>query len=316
MKNQKYPSLFFIFYFLSFIFYLSHATRGYAQSYSLSISPSLLEILIKPGLSITKAFKITNNGDPVIITPRISSLSLDPDTNLPQINPLSETASSSWFSLTEENKALDKPIFLNTNQSENLTLKIEVPTNTTPSDYYYIFHLDSSSPNDPISNKTHISGSIGANILMSVSYLGTLNKNAEVSRINLLPIVDSFDGIRTQIVIKNTGSAYFKPIGSLTLNGILSSSKYKLLPQNVLAGTSRLLHTDLDLTNLSPFPSDNTLSLPGFFLGPYKLTLNFVPDGTSIEIKKTYYFFALPYKLILLLLLALAGVKFIATKSK
>ncbi len=53
--------------------YLLLAIPSFAQSLSLSISPPLLEVVIKPGKSILVAYNIQNSGDPVVLTPKVVS---------------------------------------------------------------------------------------------------------------------------------------------------------------------------------------------------------------------------------------------------
>ncbi|MCJ7740227.1 hypothetical protein MUP32_02835, partial [Candidatus Microgenomates bacterium] len=63
----------FVIYNLSFI--ISSPVR--AQSLSLSIAPPVVEIMIKPGKTITQTIKIANGGESTIITPLLREYTLN-----------------------------------------------------------------------------------------------------------------------------------------------------------------------------------------------------------------------------------------------
>ncbi len=297
-------------YWLVGLFFFGLPQKSYAQSYSLSITPSLVELLIKPGKSVSQVFKITNNGDPTVITPHITSFTPDQTTGKISFTAEMENAtSSSWFSLGYPDLILDKAFFLNTNSSQLLNLKIDLPETTTTGDYYFLFKVDSSAPPQEKTSGSALIASIGSNILISVSHLGTLNKNGQISRFSVPLLVDSFDPLDIFLSIKNTGSAYFKPLGNLTLKSLFLSSNYKILPQNILVASQKTLQTENSLIDNNLGQKNETLSLKGFFFGPYSLSADVTIDGTHIQLKKTVHFFAFPYKLSLIALILIVILK-------
>jgi len=270
--------VFLIFNILFFIFLPHVGGLTHAQSYSLSISPSLMELIIKPGKTITQEFKLINYGDPTIVTPQIIPLSL-----------------------ADENLKLNEPFFLDSNEKKSLILKIAVPDDAENGDQYLFFSLQSKNPPADNSNSSIIETSIGANILLTISDINTLNKTAKIQSMDFPVIIDSFDPLEGVIKIQNTGSSFLKPVGKLTLQGPLFQSDYTLLPQNILSGTSRVVKTTLDLDKQSLSPTDKTISLHGFFLGPYTSSVALHPDGTSLNLQKSVRVLAVPWKALLII---------------
>ncbi len=303
-------------YHLSFIIYLP--SKVYAQSYSLSISPSLLEVIIKPGKTVTQQFKIQNLGDETIVTPEIIPLKLDHKTGDISISYNEKLAQNidSWFSLDNPDNDMEKPFFLKNNEQKELLLKISIPEDEQPGDHYLLLSLKSKSPPIGLGSESTVESVIGANILISVTTLGTLNKTGEISSLNFPIIMDSFDSLEGQIKIKNSGSAFFKPIGKVTLKGPFLSAEYPLLPQNILSGTTRVVKTIQDLDQKTQTSADKTLSLKGFFLGPYTFKAEFKPDGTSLNLEKSVRIIAFPWKASLVIGLFVLAIYLYKKKNK
>ncbi|MBI3379542.1 hypothetical protein HY029_02165, partial [Candidatus Gottesmanbacteria bacterium] len=80
-----------------------HLRQAYAQSLSLSISPPLLEVMIKPGKSITQVYKLTNNGEPIVITTNVSELDSTGIKEGAGVNP------DKWISILSNDIALGRP---------------------------------------------------------------------------------------------------------------------------------------------------------------------------------------------------------------
>lgn len=301
-KIFKLLAVAFSFNILFFILLPKQIGLTHAQSYSLSISPSLLEVVIKPGKTVTQEFKITNHGDEVITTPQIRPLKLDPSTGNPRIS-YSEKLDpqmESLFSLTNPDLKLGEPLFLRKNETKQLLLRIAIPENTDNGDHYLLFALTSEEPPDESRSLSRIETTVGANILTTISTLGTLNKTGVIEDIQFPILIDSFDRLEGKINIKNTGSAFFKPLGKITLSSPLLNAEYPILPQNILSGTTRVIKTTLDLTSQSIAPNEKTISLTGFFLGPYTFTAQIKPDGTDLNLKKSIRVLALPWKALLI----------------
>ena len=232
----------------------------------------------------------------MIITPQILPLILDPQTGDPRISYSQKLDPNiqKWFSLPA-------PFFLTKNETKQLKVKIAIPETADNGDHYLFFALRAQPPPEESKSVSRIETTIGANILITVSSLGTLNKTGVIEKMDFPAIIDSFDRLEGKISIKNTGSAFFKPIGKINLSSPILNGQYPILPQNILSGTTRTVKTTQDLSPQSVAPSDKTISFTGFFLGPYTMTVELKPDNTNLSLKKSTRILALPWKGLLFL---------------
>lgn len=285
-SNMKF-SIGLLVYWIIGLFFLGFTQKVYAQTYSLSLSPPLLEIIIKPDKSITQIYKITNNGDPAVLTPHINKLDFNRQSGEIEIS--QENADNNWFKLENEDIILDQPFFINSNQTVLLNLNISIPQSVKVGDYYYQFSLTNSPPQDEKLLESYIRVHLSSNILISITDLGTLSKNGEITKFSAPIFLDTLDSLDIKLEMKNRGAAFFKPVGSIEISSLLNTTKYNIIPQNILVGSSRQIAT-----------AENTSKR--FLIGPYRLMAKIKIDGTNIEIQKTKYLFAFPYKLVILLL--------------
>jgi hypothetical protein len=280
-------------FFLNLIFlcYVAQAVFNapttFAQSLSLSLSPPILEVFIKPGKSVTQVYKLTNNGEPVIITPYIAMLSSSGIKEDPNFTP------ENWFSLLNTDIKLNEPFLLPSKQTKQIILRINPPLNTKMQDYYRAL-VFSTTPS-PADNSTisQISENLAAPLIVTVTESGLVPKGAVISKFEVPSFIDSFDPLDIDVEVQNTGRIYFHPNGKIELKGLLGKASYKLIPNVVLAGERKKLITE----NTVGTTSDNyTLHLSGFFIGRYEVELNFTLDEGKEQITARKTFYALPFK--------------------
>ncbi len=269
-----------------------------AQSLSLSISPPLLEVMIKPNKTITQVYKLINTGDSVIITPKLYELGFF------GISEDSKFSREKWISIVSNDIDFDKPFILGAGKEADFLLKIGPPATAVEQDYYRAL-VFSTTPNIPSdSTVSMFSQNLASPLLITVTKSGIFAKAAQVINFKMPKILDSFDPLRADIDIKNTGSTYFRPVGNLTLTGPIGHGTYDLIPSAILSGqTKKLLTADNPSQNLK----DKTLILPGFYVGKYKLELNFTLDEGTGAIKDVRTFYAIPWKIGLVIFI-LAGI--------
>ena len=312
--NSKFKIIFFIITF-NFSLLTFNLPKAFAQSYSLSLTPSLTEIIIKPDKSVSQEYKISNNADPLTLTPQVIPMQINRETG-EIIGPTNTTTASdgqSWFSLENQDIKLNEPFFLNSGQSLKLILKIDIPEGVDPADYYFHFLLGSSLPPTDQTTATYITGTIGSNILITVSRLGTLNRTAEITEFDIPFLIDTFDNPKLIIKLKNTGSAFLKARGTITLENPLSSTKYNILPQNILTKSSRFIQTTESLKE--KHETNSTLTIKKFLFGPQRITSTIKIEGTNIVLTKSSYVLALPYKAILIITLILGIYIFLKSRK-
>ncbi len=264
----------------------------YSQTYSLSIWPPLLEVLIQPGRTITQVYRLSNAGDDQILTAKI--LPFEPKdelgninlVNLPKLlNPLS-------FSFQGGDVSLGKPFILKSGESKDLVLKLVSPVKTPERDFYVSLIFETNPETRVGLSQTQAAAKIVSNLLITVSIDGQPQKQARIIEFSAPKIVDSFDPVPFTLKVENTNTAFFKPFGEIKIEGIFSQKgKIKIVPENILAGSTRNLQ-------IAPWKEK-------FILGPFRATVSFTLDETEEKLSLETNFVALPYKATLALIIVL-----------
>lgn len=295
MKSQKsklkikklllFSFLIVIFHF-SFLFF--NLRNTYAQSLGLTISPPIFEVMIKPGKSVSQTFKITNDGDPVILAATLGELTESGIKNNPDFVP------EIWLTTRNSEVELDRPLLIKTHETRKMTLLINPGIGTTEGDYYRVLYF-TTKPN-PIADTSQasIAQNIGSPILITVTNTGFVDKSAKIKSFTVPLIFDSFDNLNTRIDVENSGKTYFRPVGNINLDGPLGHAVFNIIPQVILAGQTKTISAENSYQTLS---KKLTLSLPGFFIGKYTLKTDFTLDESKIRLTQTKTTYAFPWKI-------------------
>lgn len=277
------------------------AREARAQNLALSISPPILEVMIKPGKSITQLYKITNAGEePVVITPKLFEL------GTAGVKEDTEFVRDKWVSIISNDIDFDKPFILGNNKDAEFLLKINPTTSVAERDYYraLVFATSPNLPSD--TTMSSFAQNMAVPILITVTSTGTPAKAAQIVKFDLPTIIDSFDVLISNIQIKNTGNAYFRPVGKITLTGPVGKGSYDLIPSALLTGETKQIMTT---GQSSPNMELQSLYLPGFYIGKYQLTLDFSLDDSGIKMSTVKTFYAIPWKSATILILFILGIK-------
>lgn len=285
-----------------------------AQQISLGLQPPLIESLIKPGKSISVAYKLENNGDPSIMKATI--LPFRPKGDNGQIEIAKEFDGPIRFSLDNSDLALNKPFFMRPQESTQLLLKIRVPEGTPEGDYYYTLLITTEPPSLEAGNTgSAAQAGIGANIILSVSQTGFSTIDAKISLFSIvsnltipftnkkLPLFDSNDQIPLKMIVHNKGQHVLHPDGEITLKGNFGEhATYSIVPQNILSQSQRLIMASGSAS------LNHTLTLWGFYIGKYSLSTNINFGDNTPNLYASTYFFAFPFKfgVVILIIAAIA----------
>lgn len=281
----------------------------YAQNINLSMTPPLIETIIKPDTSIVIAYTLTNSGDPGVFMPYVRPFV--PKDTYGGLVIADEFSGPIRFNLENSNIKLEEPFFLKTGQSQQLLLKVRVPQGTPEGDYYYSF-LSQNVPGKLAEggSQSIAQGAIGANVLISVTSTGVFESNAHISQLRVqapyefnfmgkkVALFESTDPVPVQLIVQNSGKSLIKPEGQILLTGTFGAdTAYNVLPENILAQSSRLIHA-------TPSGSLNnnektSFVIEGFHLGKYVVSasLNFGNKNQVSRVSTTFY--AIPIKLML-----------------
>ncbi len=301
-------------FFLVTILFLLVPGQVAAQNISLSMTPPIIELTIKPGKSVVIAYTVSNLGDPAVLSSNVRPFA--PSGIYGELNVAQDFSGPIRFNLENSNIKFDTPFFLQTKQGQQLLLKIRVPEGTPEGDYYYTF-LATNAPGKLAegSSQPVAQASIGSNILITVTNAGNFDINPRISQFKMEPryvfnlfgrrynLIESSDAIPVSLTVENKGKNLIKPHGSVTLKGTFGTAKeYTILPENILSNSSRLLHAtpsgSLDRKRAS-------LIIDGFHVGKYTLrsSVNFGLPNQNIG--SSVVFYAVPIKFIAATLVAI-----------
>lgn len=313
---------------IAFIFcvtgYMLQVTSANAQQVSLSLSPPLMEVLIKPGKSIMLAYRLKNSGDPVIVKTKV--LPLEPRGNDGGIEIKQEFSGPIRFSLTNANLEIEQPFFLKTKDSQQLLLDIRVPEGAPEGDYYYTF-LAETQPAPGLEGATgsQAKAAIGSNLLITVTKTASVEIKSKIAIFDVLPrikfkildrtvnIADSNDKIPVILIVDNNGKNLIKPEGKILLRGNFGErADFDIVPQNILSQSQRLTVATPSAEMEAKKP--NSLVLSGFFIGSYKLSTSLTFGEGSSNLFASVSFIALPFRFIFGIIVAFIVINLIVRR--
>ena len=278
-----------------------------AQQVSLSLSPPLLEVFIKPGKSIMVAYSLENSGDPTIIEAEV--VSFEPRDNLGQVSLKSTLEGPVRFYLDNADLQLNQSFFLKTGDKQQLLLRIRVPDGAPEGDYYYSL-LAHTVPPPTLEGvaSSRAKATIASNILITVTESGIVEVKPKISLFEVLSrfklkllgkrvnVIDSFDKIPLILMVENKGNNLIKPEGTILLRGNFGeTSKHEIISKNILAQSQRLIEATPSATIND---GRSSLVFSGFFVGLYHLSANITFGENSPTIFASSSFFAFPFKLL------------------
>ncbi len=296
-KTKKIPLLFLITIFNLILanFYLSSATLTSAQTVSLSVSPPILEAVVKPAEKIEQTYIIENGGGDTEISIDIYQFKETDkggvakiDKSLKEYDPLNL---KSWFEIENPKINLGEKIKLATKEKKEIKISINPPQETEDGDYYFTLVFRTELDNITVlpNAKAAISqAEIGSNIILTITKDGKINPRPEIVEFKAPKFIDSFGQITYRLEIANKGTSFFKPNGKITVTSILGE-KYilNLAPQNIIAGSSRTINCIKD-QQIIPCRVPTKI-----FFGPYKATLTFQTEDQK-KYEKTINTFGAP----------------------
>ena len=266
------------------------------SNFNLTLSPSQIEYVLKPGVTIIQAYDVTNNSDSYInLTTEV--LSWIPSGTTGSVNyQQAVTNPSITFSLNNSDLQLGQSFNLAPKTKRQLVLKIKTDSNINLSDNYYTFfvtqNLTTTSSKDNISQA---SGKIGSHILLTVSDVQDPKVESAIQNFSISPKIKDifFRPITFTGQIKNNSDFFFKINGQITI-----TKNDKIIQELILNSDNVLNHharnfscSDQNICQL------NTPLWPGHY--QVSLTLDSGLNAKSYDTS----FYVLPLSPLLFLLL-------------
>lgn len=268
-----------------------------ASRTTLTVTPPLSEIIIKPGKAITQAFTIKNEGKiDLEVTPTIIEFSPDGKTGAPIL--LLKNKTFPFASLENLDKKLNAPFKLKAGASDQLVVKIVIPEKAEEKEYYQTLLFQTRPIGLELSDGTTSTSQawIGVHMLISISKTGEQLGDLRIHNFKYPKIIDMFSPIKLDLIVKNQGKNFVKAQGEIKITALTNDvvKVFPILPENVLANSVRTLHASL------PDPEDPKSASaasfeyrPVFLLGPYTISVNVYAENQKQE-PVLYTTYALP----------------------
>ena len=275
-------------------------------NFNLTLSPTQIEFVLKPGVTIIQAYDVINNDDSSItlnteVLPWIpsgtnGSVNYNQAVNNPNIE----------FSLNNSNIQLGQSFTLAPNSKQQLVLKIKTNQTIPLSDNYYTFFVfqDQNNTTTPNNNFSQTSGKIGSHLLLTVSDTENPKVTSEIQSFSISPKIKDifFQPITFEGKIKNNSDFFFKTNGKITITKNDQIIKeLELSPDNVLNHHSRdIFCTDQSTCQINP----------PFWPGHYKVIATLDSSLNAKSYETSFYIWPIsPLLLIVLIVGIIFGIK-------
>ena len=285
---------------LTFAFFFP--TDCLAQSFSLSISPPILETMIQPGKRIIYTFDLENHSPgPINLIAKI--VPFEAEDNQGHIRLILNEEPPEFFSLLNADINFDQPFSLGSGQKIQLVVRIAIPQNQPEGDYYQTLLIEQSSPKVPLENLSQSLGAVGTNILLTISESGQPQRGLEIDSFSIpnayfSKIVDSFSIVNFDLSLRNVGEAFSKPQGSIFIRPERedkSLQEIKIRPDNILPNTTRKMQCLEEPCSFKP-PR---------LIGSYQANFEFVLDNKKYQSTISFWVFPLKITIGIIFLLIL-----------
>lgn len=299
MKIIKTILIWYTFLLLIFVFSLTVK----AQELSLSVIPPLVEVMIKPGKTITQNYQIVNGGNDGLYSVHIYPFLPNGQNGQIDINEKADIDNhplySGWFTLLQPTIKFGEKFNVPAGSTTTIAIKLNIPHEATQKDYYFVVIFQSENEIGLGQSVSQTQGRIGSNLLVSVSEDGEPFKVADIKEFTAPFIVDSLGKIDYSVVLKNVGRTFFKPTGVININNFLSKKEttLQIAPQNVLAFSERKISC-LKEESLIDCQYDSPV-----LLGLYRAKLTFTLDGGDKVYEAEVKTIAFPFSLIAVILI-------------
>jgi hypothetical protein len=259
--------------------------------------------MIQPGKEFIQNYQLVNEGSQTVIKVKfVPFTTSDKFGNVKLLEKFDENLGGylSWFKIVEPQVNSQSAFVLAPGVTKNVIVKITVPENASEGDYYstMLFETDNSAL---IGEESGVNAKIGTNLLLTVSKDGNPTRSSEIVNFSAPIFIDSFREVNYKVVIANTGSAYFKPIGKITVKPFLGKERsLEIAPQNILASSQREFPCVTSDTLIRCSLNDN------FLLGTYIAKLSYQLDGEGETYEATATTIAFPYLFLLAIFISLS----------
>lgn len=277
--------------------------KSEASDFSVGIYPPIIQIDATPPTGLKQDITLKNLSDTTITLQVVfKPFTASPENN-GQVQYLSKNdifgADPNIFDKIQILDG-DEPITditLSPKQQKTLTLRIGLPKDEPPSDYYFSILFTSKDAVNGTKNGTSLIGGIASNVLLSI---GPKSKTTGILEEFSAPWFFTRGPIPFTVLLHNISGHFIVPKGEILIKNMFNQliGKVDLLPVNILEDTRRYIPDSSGVSFTKAYWNE------GFLLGLYRanLIISLSPEGPIF--RKTIYFFALPLPYIIGIILA------------
>lgn len=271
--------------------YLLHATYASAD-FNLGIFPPIIRIDANAPADIRHEILIKNGSDSSVTL----SIALKPFTaqdtsgtvrylTAKDVFPGVDTQIYNKIQILEDGQPVNQ-ITLGPQQQKTLMLKIGLPKDEPPSDYYFSIIFKSKDIKEDQAG-AQIAGGIASNVLLSIGPKGTTQGFLDFF---YAPWFVTTGPIPFTVTLHNLSKHFIIPRGEIIIKNMFGQivGDVNLLSVNVLANSSR------NLIDSSKQDDTHAVWNEKFLFGPYKATLIIALSPEGPIIRRSIYFLAIP----------------------
>lgn len=295
--------------FITFLILVPQLQNVQAQQFAFSLQPAQNHVIAKPGASMVLPYKLTNTGDPTVVKLQPYILTVKDSTGSYELIPYhSDIPNFPQFGTSDAALKLGEPFLISSQEAIEFDVIIVTNENIEERDYYFTFvaELD---PTEGFKDTSRIilQSGIGSNIYLSITKDGSIQSTGEITQFNVQPqynfnvrnhkiaLFDSFQPVPIFLTVVNKGQRILQTSGSVSIRSSMSSETtvIPISEQFVLANSQRLIAGKNEGILSS---DDNSVTLPGTFIGAYSAQLAIHIGNTSEQEIITVHYYVFPFR--------------------
>lgn len=317
--KQKLACILFI-TILSQYLYVARA-KVYAEEFSLSLYPPVLELGGAPGETVDASLSLKNNSPtPVTLNIKLIPFAAAKETGQIQFLGESDASFAQTKHILQNTTILDRgspleTITLAPRQEKRLDVQIVLNDKEQSGDHYYsvVFEQSEKSITQatkkqmPFDAKSNINGGIAANILLTV---GEKSRASGILQEFSSPVFVEQGPLPFAVKVENTSSNRIKPIGDIIITNMFNQTvgTITLQSNNILAGSTRSLTVTNSSTLSAVLKNPNEVFAwwnEETLFGLYRATLNISLEKNGTQFSRTIHFVSFPLKIIIAVWIAI-----------
>lgn len=241
--------------------------------FNTTLKPAQVELVAKPGITLTQAYNVINNSNsPIVVSASVAKWNPTGTSGLVTYDGI-DASPNFEFSLANSDLRLGQSFVLRPSENRQVVLKIKSTSATPSGDNYFTFFINQDLGGQLNSDSTggQATGRIGSHLLISTSTTQSPVSTLKTKEITFSPRFTDifFPKVSINALITNESDYFTKTTGKITVSHrgqIVTETE--LFPHNVLAHSDRSVAC---LSNNEPVPC---ILHPPFWPGIYTVTIN------------------------------------------